>query len=549
VSLEKNKIGQLREKIFGKRDESADFMHKDLKLSDLKPELFLQLAISLYVIVMLFIFPFCSHKYLLTIKTRYYLLFNNGLIPLIILLLLIVFIKKYLLHIKDFLKTINITDAFVIAYWLVLLISAGFSEYPEYAWAGSYDWKVGFMAQTAWIVAYFAISRYFEYIGAIKYFFIIANSFEFIIAILNRFNIDVTGMFSGYDPEVLMDMTFLSTLGQPSWYSLYLCMVLPVGIYCYYKYDQWYNRLIFGIYSFLGFCSLVTQNSDGAYIALTGIYLILIWYAVKTYHSLVKFVEVLIINLAAFKFMGILQLTISSAFKTDTLSRKMSQSLETWILLAIVILFYLFLRFCLKKRDFNEKKMAIIPICIYILTLIGIVGIVILMVLVSNGKLPALEKVSYLKFTDLWGNKRGYKYVYSLKLYQGFDFFKKLFGAGPDCFYSAMYEVYKGAMDSYHPDGSYVSNAHSEELNQLVTVGLFGFGTYYAIFISSIKEGFKYAKKSPDLIAMSMIIAGYVMQSSFMYQTFCTTYIVFFALGFSRRLVAKARGDEFAKTR
>lgn len=91
------------------------------------------------------------------------------------------------------------------------------------------------------------------------------------LGILHRFSIDPLGMYQGLDES--WQLLFLSTIGQASWYSGYVCVALTAGATVFFIAKDNRIRTAAGLYCMLGFGTVVTQNSDSAFAAMVFLFL------------------------------------------------------------------------------------------------------------------------------------------------------------------------------------------------------------------------------------------------------------------------------------
>ena len=159
-------------------------------------------------------------------------------------------------------------DAGVLAYLLCNIISFFGSDFKADAWAGVGGWNMGLRSQLLMIAAYFLMSRFFPLrrkklilAGAM-----LGSGAAFAVGVLHRFSIDPFGFYQGLDADTRL--RFLSTIGQATWYSSFVCTVLPIGLCVFYVSGKTKARVLSGLYCVLGFMTLVTQNSDSAFAAL-----------------------------------------------------------------------------------------------------------------------------------------------------------------------------------------------------------------------------------------------------------------------------------------
>lgn len=137
---------------------------------------------------------------------------------------------------------------------------------------------MGLRTQLLMGASYFLISRFFPWkngkekrgtgLGGklILYGFFSGSGITFILGILNRFGVDPLGMYKGIRSSY--QILFLSTIGQATWYSSYVCTVFAIGLCIFFTAENNKIRIASGLYCVLGFMTLVTQNSDSAFASL-----------------------------------------------------------------------------------------------------------------------------------------------------------------------------------------------------------------------------------------------------------------------------------------
>lgn len=83
--------------------------------------------------------------------------------------------------------------------------------------------------------------------------------------------------------------------------------------------------------------------------------------------------------------------------------------------------------------------------------------------------LGSFERI--IRFNDIWGTHRGFMWIRSIWIFGDASFIEKLFGVGPDMFYSA-FGPYFDDLSKY--GDSSTNAAHNEYLNYLITIGITG---------------------------------------------------------------------------
>ena len=115
-------------------------------------------------------------------------------------------------------------------------------------------------------------------------------AYAFVIGILHRLLIDPIGVYDNISD--FYKNQFLSTMGQASWYSSFVCSILPLGVFCFYLAQKTWIRICSGIFTFTGFMTLVSQNTDSAYIASTAVFLLLLFVSVKSAGRMIRLCEI-----------------------------------------------------------------------------------------------------------------------------------------------------------------------------------------------------------------------------------------------------------------
>lgn len=524
-----------------------------LKNSDPISQIFLQKTASLYVFMMLAIYPlYYQDKYFNMGEAKWLYFKNVSLVFLCAAALGIIWhlgyyiskgkIKEYLLFAKD---NMILTDWFVAAYLIFSCLSALMTPYKDGVLIGYDGWYMGLISQIGFVVIYFFISRFWRWDGPALIAYIAVAAAVFIFGIIMRFHIDPMEMYEGLDEMYVRK--FLSTLGQATWYSSYMCLIFPLGVYAFWLYDERWKRILFGIFTGISFMTLVTQNSDSAYLALAGITFILFWKSMESNKGFMRFLEVMIIAFASFKFMGICRLVFSeAAVKIDAISVFVSESIFTWVVLAVLIGLYVIAKIVLKLDNEAECKIDISKYKIIRVVFLGIIiaaliAGIIYIYLNTTGKLP--ENLSsdnnYLVFDIHWGNNRGVSWKAAVYTLVHCDIMRKLFGAGPDCFASLVYSFRESAdtINSIFGENTILTCCHNEWLNVFVNEGILGGVAYIGLFVCAIRRYMKSANVYPEVFAVAMAIVGYMCHNFFCYQQIICTPTIFLLMGCAEALI------------
>lgn len=435
----------------------------------------------------------------------------------------------------------SITDGCVFAYLLfstVSIVSGGF--YGDALW-GSFGWNMGWMSQLGFVLIYLALSRFGKYNRAILGAFCGSAFLVFVLAVLHRMLIDPIGFYEGLEGYQMAQ--FLSTMGQATWYASYLVVALPVGMAVFLFAEETLWRVLGGVYTSIGFTSLVTQNSDSAYFAMVGFMLVFFWVCVERRETLNRFVEVCTLFFAAGKVMHFLmKIHPNPDLKYDFVTALVLDGVVTWVLLGACLLLSLFL-YGRRNRPYVLSGMLWVRGAVLTVVFVAVIVVVILIVLQSRGLLPgnfgeALSAVSYFNWGSEWGNGRGRIWSFSARVFARESLRHKLFGIGPDCFGSYTAAVH-GEEVALLWGEKMLTNAHNEWFTVLINTGIFGVVAYIGIFVSAIRRFLKARQQDYMLVGAAASAVSYMSYNFFCYQQVCCTPFVFLMLGIGEYILRK----------
>jgi len=438
-------------------------------------------------------------------------------------------------------RRLSVTDGFVLAYLFfstLSVISGGF--YQDALW-GSFGWNMGWLSQLSFVLIYLALSRFGRYYRAVLAFFCGSAFVVFLIAVLHRMQMDPIGFYEGL--EGYQTAQFLSTMGQATWYASYLAVALPVGVAVFLFSEKSLWRVLGGIYTAVGFASLVTQNSDSAYFALAGFMLVFFSVCVERRETLNRFVEVCILFFAAGKVMHFLmQIHPNPDLEYDFVTEIILDGRMTWILLGI-FLFLAFFLYRRRNRPWSAVRMRWVRRVVLASAAAAFMVAVGLIFLQTSGLLPgklgeALATVAYFNWNDAWGNGRGRIWSFAVRVFAGESVRQKLFGVGPDCLSSYVAAVHGEEAHLLWGD-KVLTNAHNEWLTALIQTGIFGMAAYIGIFGTAIGRFLKAWRQDYLLVGATASVVSYMAYNFFCYQQVCCTPFVFLVLGVGEYLLGQ----------
>ncbi len=508
-------------------------------------------VVSAYVFLMLVVFPFYYQDKYYNIgdaKWKFFTVLTFGAgIPLSLAVIFHLVSMMCGHELKGDLKNIkfSLLDGFVFFYAVTVIASTLFSPYKNLVIWGANGWYMGLIAQICFVLIYFFVSRYWKWDNsAIALYF--AGAFGvFLLAVMMRFRIDPLKMYRDLDEQYIID--FLTTIGQTTWYSSYLVLLFPLGMFAFWFYNNKQCRILMGIFTSVGFMTIITQNSDSAFVALGIMIFVLFWFSLESNKRFKRFLEVMMVCFVSFKLIGICQ----QAFPTRAVPLGdffifCSQGALTWVLLAGVVTAYFCFSWMEKYKNIDITKIKNLRIILLVFLFVSAVLTVIYIYLNTTGKIPENYRShsNYLLFDEYWGNNRGLSWMASVKSFLKGDLLRKALGCGPDGFSLYIRNFFGEELAGKWGQSVALTCAHNEWLNVIVNLGVIGAAAYIGIFISAVLRFGKRTEKHSELIAVMSAVLSYMGHNFFCYQQVICTPIVFILIGVGEAIIRCERMEE-----
>ncbi len=435
-------------------------------------------------------------------------------------------------------NNVKTTDLFVGAFVLLAFIAAiaggNFSE----CISGYKGWFMGILSLLSFALLYFFNSFFQRYYRTVLAVLCIVAFITFILGILNRMLIDPIGVYTDIDDKYKNQ--FLSTLGQATWYSSYMAVLLPIGAGVFMSSDRKSRPFIFYtslIYCIIGFMTAVSQNSDSAYFALIGMFMVLFAFGIRDAKRISAFFRLIFVFFVSTRLMYLLLLIHPNPIlKLDSISNFIIFSPIMWLITASVgFLWGAVYYYNVKEEKYSDRLWKMLFNIILCVVAAAFVLWFVILIADAKGVLPAgisalTSKIPYLDWSENWGNGRGRTWAFSLMMFKDMGFINKLFGVGPDGYAPYAYNLYAERLGEMWGERT-LTNAHNEILNSLISYGIFGVIAYIGIFVSTVKELLKKWDEYPYLSGFIAAIAAYLCHNFFCYQQVCCTPFIFIVMG------------------
>jgi len=435
---------------------------------------------------------------------------------------------------KNIWSDMSLTDRFVLGYGMAVLLAYLFCGHWKEAFWGYNGWYMGLFSQLSFVLIYFIFSRFMKDSALVLTVLCAVSSYVFIVGILHRLLIDTVGTYTSLSDYYKNQ--FLSTLGQASWYSGFMTVILPLGMFAFWYFKNHILRTVAGIFALVSFMTMVTQNTDSAYFGFLAATLVLFHVSVKNAAWMRRFFEVMLLFALAPKCMWLLfKIYPNDIMVWDAISELLVFDARIWLLAVFCVVMMVVFALLEKKDKYPEKAMRIFRTAVYCLLGVLLAFWALLLVWSANGQLPGVleslaNKVPYLKWSKTWGNHRGFTWAFTAQMYADMNIKEKIIGVGPDCYAIYAHGNYTDLLKEQW-SGAILTNAHNEWMNMFINTGFLGGVAYLGIFVTSLVRFVKNSESRPVLLGLAACIAAYMAHNLFCYQQVLCSPFVFLFMG------------------
>ncbi len=440
---------------------------------------------------------------------------------------------------RQWLGNVSVTTWFAVIFMAGILIATVFSANPQESWLGLEGRKLGALVWLLCIAMYMILGKYLKLGKWAAWAFLAANILVCLLAVLNFWAIDPLNMYSNLAAE--QHGGFISTIGNINACSSYLCMTIPAGMTLYFVAEDKYLKIGSGVFLALGFLAGYCAHSESWLLGMGVSFLVLLWFAMRDYVSMLKFLEICGILWIASVFMkvtvliaGILECN-SYMYLNFSFDKMQNELLLNGYLLAVEgiliagVLFFIWSR----KKSGKDLPYGMIRKIIFIaVAVVAVIGILLIAAANLNrstweGAFSVLER---LRLQDSWGSSRGYIWRLTVEAWLDLPLWDKITGYGVN-YYHMFIQQYGGAEVTEYFGGALLVDAHNELMQILTTMGVLGVVGYFGLLISTIVKSAKRVVVRPSLILGVIVVCSYIAQGLVNNPTVFLTPYLFVMLG------------------
>ena len=482
------------------------------------------LIMGAFTLIVLCVLPLVFHDFYFDILETKYQFYSVAAIAALVIMggyglasgKMIEWFSKF--NFQTWRKSMNVCDWAMLAFWLCNVLSWIFCK--DWKWeafwgtSGRYN---GVFLMTVYMASYFLVTRFFKlkqwYLDA----FLAVGIFVCVFGITDYFQMDILGFKVNMMDE--QKAIYTSTFGNINTYTIYVAALLAVSMILFTQEKNQKRMLWYFGNMVLSSFALIMGSSDNAYLSLAAIFGLSPLWLFKTKTGIRKYM----ISLASFFTVIWCIEWINNAYASSVLGISSAFDLiagHKFLPVLIAVLWFIsgVLVFLDKKskvsRTYTEETNKIL---IYIwIAVIAVVCAAAAFVLYDANVAGHADKYSaiskYVVFNDACGTHRGYIWKRAMEIFTDkLTPVQKLFGYGADTFALIM-QYYFPPVQSGETITIYDS-AHNEYLHYLITIGLFGTGSYIAFMLASVAAMARKMKEQPEVMAIMIAVLAYMIQA------------------------------------
>ena len=486
--------------------------------------------VSYYLLTIFSIFPlFLTNQYANARRDKYYFfLIASGVMAAAALISYALSRREEKLSsgsASPFLQPVGVADIAMLCFFVFAVISALLSPYFTETINAEIARNNGLLLLLAYTLVYLCLSRMYVYKDYVIAVYLVFSCIVALLTVINFFYIDPIGIFDGYSEKVAED--FGSTIGNKNTIAAFMSLFAPAAVMISVVGKKRWLRVLGLVSVTFAYTAVLCANSGSVILGLGVAVPVMAGFSAKKRLYLRRFFLAMTVLFASGWLLRLFSLLMGDHHKGfEFIQSFMLFSPLMLIPLTVCALLFLYLSLT-RSRDDSRYPAKVLPIVFFVFTVLGIFALIGAMYYYTKldtvSDLGSFDRL--LRFDDRWGTHRGFMWIHSMEEYAKFDFFRKLFGAGPDMAIKVL-EPYFAELQNRFGDG-YTDCAHNEYINYLITQGALGLLSYLALLFTVCLRAYRRAVSNPVGLVFISAILCYAVQATVNLYTPIITPILF----------------------
>ena len=391
-------------------------------------------------------------------------------------------------------------ELWAVLFGLANLFAWFMSPNKKGSWDGSTGRYMGLSFITVLVLAFILVSRGTPIQWPVLISLFGTSTCAFIVALLQHFGNDPFALRARV-VEKQKEM-FISFFGNINTYGSYICVVLPIFIALFIFSEKYWVRALAGAGVFFSSMGIIPSKSDNVYLGV-GLAYIVIFYIAIYYKKLTEFMFSVLLLGTGLLVVAYANYILSGSQKHINGIAVIVENPKTMTLFVVIVIVASMLLLFFRGVNYEMYKNLQSKQTLYIITGVGVFAFILVMFFgIRSGN-------EIFVFNDKWGTFRGYIWRRSWDVFLNGTVLQKIFGHGNETIKENMMVFYQEMKDITNKT---YDNSHCEFLQYLVTTGLFGAISYYAMAGTSFAYIIKRMKGDAIAIACLAGSIGYLVQ-------------------------------------
>lgn len=451
---------------------------------------------AIYICVMLIGFLlFFRLSYTNITASKYYFFLTASILYLLLLVITTFFGTKFKLG------KLSVTDRGMMLFGAAHVFAWCLTDDKYNAFYGADSRHMGLQIYLLYIAIYFCVTRFLVYRKNYTYIFAVGCCLYYVMAVMQYFKVDFFGTYSEISVE--SSHYFMATVGNVNFCSAFAASSIGFFSLLYATTKDRTQQIVSGICCGLGMMSLYVFNSDGGYLGLVAVAVLLILLFLTHQTTVERILELGLLYTGGILLLFIIRDLIGMDVWKEGISSILNR--PKWFAIAFIAILLLRMVSILFHIFLKEYRKQIVIICMVLAVVIGVTGIGFIIIFCRDWFLSHTNNDLGL------ASGRTYIWDYVWDGYKEFPILNKIFGLGQETMRE--FCLTHNVQEYYAKFKSILDAAHCEYLHYLFTLGIFGAVSYLVMLISFLVSAFKWAKKNPMLYGMLGFVGVYATQA------------------------------------